>query len=68
LHALIHSVDEIAGNTLSLMSHYCDEFIKPEKLDKKSALEMKEIIKDTFSELKKLSSAKNITIEEKHNC
>lgn len=66
LQAIIHSVDEIAGNTLSLMSHYCDEFVKSEKFDKKSVLDMKEIINDTFSELKKLSNAKNLTIKEKH--
>ena len=66
LQAIIHSVDEIAGNTLSLMSHYCDEFIKLERFDKKSALEMKEIINDTFAELKKLSNVENLTIKEKH--
>ncbi len=66
LQAIIHSVDEIAGNTLSLMSHYCDEFIKLERFDKNSALEMKEIINDTFAELKKLSNVENLTIKEKH--
>lgn len=66
LLAMVHSVDEISGNTLSLMSHYCDEFIKSERFDKKSALEMKAIIDETFSELKKLSDVKNLTIEEKH--
>jgi hypothetical protein len=49
MQAVIHSVDEITGNTFSLMSHYCDEFVKSKQIDEKAVKEMKGIINDTFS-------------------
>ena len=54
LEASMVSTNEIVGNTLSLMSHYCDDFIKNGKIEMDSIKSMKEIIDETFSALNHL--------------
>ena len=55
LKASIISMNEMVGNTLSLMSHYCDDFIKAGEADMAAVESMKEIIKETFVGLEHLS-------------
>jgi hypothetical protein len=55
LKASIVSINEVVGNTLRLMSHYCDNFIKEGEADMAAIESMKEIIEETFVGLEHLS-------------
>ena len=65
LEASIISINEVAGNTLSLMSHYCDDFIKSGKADMDTIESMKEIIEETFASLTHISDVNNMIEREK---
>lgn len=64
LNAVIVSTHEVAGNTLSLMSHYCDDFIKTGKPDIDTIISMKEIIDEAFDSLNNLKSVDEMIKQE----
>ena len=66
LEASMISMNEVVGNTLSLMHHYCDDFIKSGKAEIDSVKSMKEIIEDTFVALEHLKDINNMVEQEKH--
>lgn len=66
LQASMVSMNEMVGNTLSLMNHYCDDFIKKGEVDIDSVESMKEIIQETFEGLKHLSELENMIIREQY--
>ena len=65
LEASIISINEVAGNTLSLMSHYCEDFIKSGKADMDTIKSMKEIIEETFASLTHISDVNSMIEREK---
>ncbi|MDH5601680.1 MAG: hypothetical protein OEY78_10300 [Gammaproteobacteria bacterium] len=66
LEASMVSMNEVVGNTLSLMSHYCDEYIKTGKIEMDSAKSMKEIIDETFSALNHLQDINKMIEREQY--
>lgn len=66
LEASIVSINEVAGNTLSLMSHYCADFIKAGEADLNTIKSMKEIIDETFISLNHISELKNMIEREQY--
>ena len=66
LQASVISMNEMVGNTLSLMNHYCDDFIKKGEADLDSVASMKDIIEETFKGLKHLSELENMLIREQN--
>lgn len=66
LEASMISTNEVVGNTLSLMSHYCDDFIKTGKIEMDSIKSMKEIIDETFAALNHLQDINKMIEREQH--